>query len=76
MQEVKFRLVNPDLRPRRTELEMPGWVACALLMRSGPSQPRRKRRERMLQLFGYLYRPERSDLSRFVRTPVVRTGRA
>jgi hypothetical protein len=25
MQEVKFRLANPDLRPRRTKLEMPGW---------------------------------------------------
>jgi len=26
MQDVKFRLVNPDLRPRRTKLEMPGWA--------------------------------------------------
>ena len=26
MQEVKFRLVNPGLRPRRTKLEMPGWA--------------------------------------------------
>jgi hypothetical protein len=26
MNEVKFRVVNPDLRPRRTKLEMPGWA--------------------------------------------------
>jgi hypothetical protein len=26
MQEIKFRLVNPGLRPRRTKLEMPGWA--------------------------------------------------
>lgn len=26
MQDVKFRLVNPGLRPRRTKLEMPGWA--------------------------------------------------
>ena len=26
MQEVKVRLVNPGLRPRRTKLEMPGWA--------------------------------------------------
>jgi hypothetical protein len=26
MQEVKFRLANPELRPRRTKLEMPGWA--------------------------------------------------
>jgi len=26
MQDVKFRLVNPELRPRRTKLEMPGWA--------------------------------------------------
>jgi hypothetical protein len=26
MQEVKFRLVNPGLKPRRTKLEMPGWA--------------------------------------------------
>ena len=26
MHEVKFRLFNPDLRPRRTKLEMPGWA--------------------------------------------------
>ena len=26
MQEVKFRLVNPGLQPRRTKLEMPGWA--------------------------------------------------
>ena len=26
MHEVKFRLVEPDLRPRRTKLEMPGWA--------------------------------------------------
>ena len=26
MDEVKFRLVNPALRPRRTKLEMPGWA--------------------------------------------------
>ena len=26
MNEVKFRLVNPALRPRRTKLEMPGWA--------------------------------------------------
>jgi hypothetical protein len=25
MNEVKFRLVNPALRPRRTKVEMPGW---------------------------------------------------
>jgi hypothetical protein len=25
-QDVKFRLVNPGLRPRRTKLEMPGWA--------------------------------------------------
>ena len=26
MQEIKFRLVNPGLKPRRTKLEMPGWA--------------------------------------------------
>ena len=26
MHEVKFRLVNPGLQPRRTKLEMPGWA--------------------------------------------------
>ena len=26
MTEVKFRLANPGLRPRRTKLEMPGWA--------------------------------------------------
>ena len=26
MQEIKFRLVNPGLNPRRTKLEMPGWA--------------------------------------------------
>ena len=26
MDEVKFRLANPALRPRRTKLEMPGWA--------------------------------------------------
>src|SRR5579862_2514744 len=26
MQDVKFRLVNPALAPRRTKLEMPGWA--------------------------------------------------
>jgi hypothetical protein len=26
MQEIKFRLVNPRLKPRRTKLEMPGWA--------------------------------------------------
>ena len=26
MDEVKYRLVNPGLRPRRTKLEMPGWA--------------------------------------------------
>lgn len=26
MQDVKFRLVNPGLRPRRTRLEIPGWA--------------------------------------------------
>ena len=26
MHEVKFRLVNPDLKPRRTKPEMPGWA--------------------------------------------------
>ena len=26
MQEVKFRLFNPALAPRRTKLEMPGWA--------------------------------------------------
>jgi hypothetical protein len=25
MQDIKFRLANPGLRPRRTKLEMPGW---------------------------------------------------
>jgi len=33
MQTVKFRLVNPGLRPRRTKLEIPGWA--------GPSVPRK-----------------------------------
>jgi hypothetical protein len=32
MQTVKYRLLNPDLRPRRTKLEMPGWA--------GQPQPR------------------------------------
>ena len=32
MQTVKFRLANPDLKPRRTKLEMPGW--------GGTPQPR------------------------------------
>jgi hypothetical protein len=32
MKEVKFRLVNPGLRPRHTKLEMPGWA--------GQPQPR------------------------------------
>ena len=26
MQDIKFRLVNPGLRPRKTKLEMPGWA--------------------------------------------------
>ena len=26
MQEIKFRLANPALKPRRTTLEMPGWA--------------------------------------------------
>jgi hypothetical protein len=26
MQEIKFRLVNQALKPRRTKLEMPGWA--------------------------------------------------
>jgi hypothetical protein len=26
MQEIKFRPVNPGLKPRRTKLEMPGWA--------------------------------------------------
>ena len=26
MQDVKFRLVNPALAPRRTKIEMPGWA--------------------------------------------------
>ena len=26
MREVKFRLINPGLQPRRTKLEMPGWA--------------------------------------------------
>jgi hypothetical protein len=26
MQEIKYRLVNPGLNPRRTKLEMPGWA--------------------------------------------------
>jgi hypothetical protein len=26
VQEIKFRLVNPGLKPRRTKLEMPGWA--------------------------------------------------
>jgi hypothetical protein len=29
MQQVKFRLVNPALSPRRTKLEMPGWAGRA-----------------------------------------------
>jgi hypothetical protein len=29
MQEIKFRLVNPGLRPRRTKLETPGWAGKA-----------------------------------------------
>ena len=29
MHEIKFRLVNPGLRPRRTKLEMPGWAGKA-----------------------------------------------
>ena len=33
MQEIKFRLVNPGLNPRRTKLEMPG---CA-----GKPEPRK-----------------------------------
>src|ERR1700689_4014979 len=27
MHEIKFRHVNPGLRPRKTKLEMPGWAA-------------------------------------------------
>jgi hypothetical protein len=26
MQDVKYRLINPGLRPRKTKLEMPGWA--------------------------------------------------
>src|ERR1700712_4878954 len=26
MQTVKYRLINPGLRPRRTRLEIPGWA--------------------------------------------------
>src|ERR1700744_1661336 len=26
MQDIKYRLVNPGLRPRKTKLEMPGWA--------------------------------------------------
>jgi hypothetical protein len=26
MHEIKFRLVNPGLRPRKTKMEMPGWA--------------------------------------------------
>jgi hypothetical protein len=26
MHEIKFRLINPGLQPRRTKLEMPGWA--------------------------------------------------
>jgi len=29
MQEVKFRVINPGLQPRRTKLEMPGWAGNA-----------------------------------------------
>jgi len=29
MHDVKFRLVNPGLRPRNTKLEMPGWAGNA-----------------------------------------------
>ena len=29
MQEIKYRLVNPGLHPRRTKLEMPGWAGKA-----------------------------------------------
>lgn len=28
MQDIKYRLVNPGLRPRRTKLEMPGWAGA------------------------------------------------
>jgi hypothetical protein len=26
MQDIKYRLINPGLRPRKTKLEMPGWA--------------------------------------------------
>jgi len=29
MQDIKFRLVHPGLRPRRTKMEMPGWAGKA-----------------------------------------------
>src|ERR1700712_2118582 len=29
MQTVKYRLINPGLRPRRTRLEIPGWAGKA-----------------------------------------------
>src|ERR1700758_3908971 len=35
MHEVKFRLFNPGLAPRRTKLEMPGWAGQAAPRRDG-----------------------------------------
>jgi hypothetical protein len=35
MAEVKYRLVNPDLRPRRTKLEIPGWAGHAEPRKTG-----------------------------------------
>lgn len=35
MQTVKFRLVNPGLRPRRTKLEIPGWAGQSVARKDG-----------------------------------------
>jgi hypothetical protein len=35
MQDVKYRVVNPGLRPRRTKLEMPGWAGAPDPRRDG-----------------------------------------
>jgi hypothetical protein len=35
MAVVKYRLVNPDLRPRRTKLEIPGWAGHAEPRKTG-----------------------------------------
>ncbi|HEX4768709.1 MAG TPA: hypothetical protein VH414_20775 [Lichenihabitans sp.] len=38
MQRVKYRLVNPGLRPRRTKLEIPGWAGKAEPRRDGSQE--------------------------------------